>query len=125
MSRYLTVSKLVITTVAVTMISSSAFAGGPVVVPVVKPTIPAVRPTLPSITRPAWMPEPPKNTSTNPRETMYTYKDGSTAHTNIRNDGKYSVIMHSHPDKPDDKIEHFVVDPQTGFVTPGMAPSGK
>jgi hypothetical protein len=107
MSRYLTIAKVAIATVAVTMIGSSAFAGGPVV--------PVARPPLPSFTRPAWMPAPPKNTSTNPRETMYRYTDGSTAHANIRNDGKYSVIMHSDPDHPKtDKIQHFVVDPKTG-----------
>ena len=99
-----------IATAALAMINGSAFAGGPVVLQ--RPNIPAV--------------QAPKNISTSPRETFRRYNDGSTAHAFIRNDGKIGVTLHSNPnDEKNDKIEHFVVDPRTGFVVPGTQASGK
>jgi hypothetical protein len=97
-------------TAALAMTNVSASAGGPLVLQ--KPNIPAV--------------QVPKNLSASPRETMYRYSDGSTAHAWTRNDGKFGVTLHSNPNDPkNDKIEHFVVDNKTGFVTPGTQYSGK
>jgi hypothetical protein len=99
-----------IATTAFAMINSAAFAAGPIALQ---------RPNLPAV-------QLPKNLSHSPREAMYRYSDGSTAHGFIRNDGKIGVTLHSDPDHPrSDKIEHFVVDPRTGVVMPGAQGSGK
>jgi hypothetical protein len=123
MNRYMTVSMFMVANLAFAIVNHSAHAAGPVVVP--KPAIPAVKPNFQPPVHLSAIPAPPKNQSASPRENFYVYKDGSTAHTFIRNDGRFGVTLHSNPDGENDKIEHFVVDPKTGFTVPGTAPSGK